>query len=248
MTGAATSVTARHSAFDRAPANPAAEGSPTTNEPVPRGGRVGLVLRLAALVAITAFVALLVYGLVAKAPDTTIDDALGRRQATPAPGFDLEALTGGELGPVAPAWRRAAADGRVDLVELRGTPVVLNFWASWCVPCREEAPLLERGWRTGRRQGVLFVGLIMQDIRDDALDFLRRFGQTFPNVRDPSNATARQWGLTGIPETFFISGRGRVVGHVIGVVTKQQLTGGIAAAMAGRPRGAQAGGAQRPTR
>lgn len=217
-------------------------------EPLPRRGRIGLALRAVGLAAVALFVALLVYGLLAQAPDTTIDDALARRQTTPAPGFALGVLTGGEPGALAGPWRRAAGDGRVDLEELRGTPVVVNFWASWCIPCREEAPLLERGWRGARGQGVLFVGLNMQDVRGDALDFLRRFGQTFPNVRDPTNATSRRWGVTGIPETFFISRRGDVVGHVIGVVTEQQLTGGIAAALAGRPAGAQTGGEQRPTR
>lgn len=136
----------------------------------------------------------------------------------------------------------------MDLDELRGTPIVLNFWASWCIPCREEAPTLEQSWQRARRRGVLFLGLNMQDVRGDALDFLRRFGQTFPNVRDPSNATSRKWGATGIPETFFISARGDVVGHVRGVVNEQQLRDGINAARAGRPRGAQTGGEQRPTR
>jgi cytochrome c biogenesis protein CcmG/thiol:disulfide interchange protein DsbE len=205
------------------------------------------VPRLLAAVAVTFFVGLLVYGLVAKAPDTTIDDALLRGELTPAPGFDLAVLADGEPGPLAAEWRRAAADGRVSLAALRGTPVVLNVWASWCIPCREEAPLLQRTWRRASRDGVLFVGLNIQDVRGDALEFLRRFGQTFPNVRDPSDETAQQWGVTGIPETFFVSAGGDIVGHVIGIVSEQQLADGIRAAIAGRPGGTQTGGERRPT-
>ena len=220
---------------------------PTSADPVARRRPRALGLRILAATAVALFVGLLVYGLLAKAPDTTIDEALARGDATPAPGFDLGVLSSGEPGPLGEAWRRAAADGRVTLDELRGTPIALNFWASWCIPCRDEAPLLQRGWRRASGQGVLFVGLNIQDVRDDALEFLREFGQTFPNLRDPGKTAARAWGVTGIPETFFISARGDVVGHVIGVVSAQQLEDGVRAARAGRPSGAQTGGERRPT-
>lgn len=218
-----------------------------TADPLPRR-RSGFALRLTGVLAVAMFVGLLVYGLSASAPDTTIDDALARGEAPPAPGFELAVLTSGRAGPLDDVWRRATEDGRVGLGELRGTPVVVNFWASWCVPCREEAPVLERGWQAARRQGVLFVGLNMQDVRGDALAFVRRFGHRFPQVRDPSDATARRWGMSGIPETFFVSARGEVVGHVIGVVTSRQLSDGVAAALAGRPQDAQSGGDRRSTR
>ena len=211
-------------------------------------GVLGRAARALGIVSAVAFVGLLAYGVTAQAPDTTIDDALAAGRAVPAPGFELDVLVDGRPGPLAPAWQQAAADGRVDLAELRGTPVVLNFWASWCDPCREEAPLLQRGWRSARRQGVLFVGINMQDVREDARQFLREFGQDFPNVRDPTRDTARRWGATGIPETFFISRQGKVVGHVIGVVSARQLSEGMRAARDGRPRGADRGGDQRPTR
>jgi thiol-disulfide isomerase/thioredoxin len=204
-------------------------------------------LRLLAATAVVLFVALLTYGVLAKPPDTTNDDALARREAIPAPGFDFTVVGYGRPGPLGSVWQRAADDGRVALDELRGTPIVLNFWASWCIPCRDEAPLLERKWRSAARQGVLFVGLNMQDVRGDALEFARRFGQTFPTVRDPSNATSRQWGVTGIPETFFISARGEVVGHVIGLINAAQLDDGVEAAISGRPGAPQTGGERRPT-
>ncbi|MGH2901122.1 MAG: TlpA family protein disulfide reductase [Solirubrobacteraceae bacterium] len=218
-----------------------AQASDETRGPLRYAGRV-VAFALAA-----GLVALLAYGLLARAPDTTIDDALANATPVPAPGFSLEPLIAGSR-PASLAFARAQADDRVDLRELRGTPIVLNFWASWCIPCREEAPLLQRGWIRHANAGVLFLGLNMQDVRSDARTFVRAFKQTFPHVRDPTNATARKWGVTGIPETFFIGRDGRIVGHVIGVVTVQQLARGIADAMAGRAQNAALGGDRRPTR
>lgn len=207
-----------------------------------------LAIRSAGILAAVAFVALLVYGIIARSPDTTIDDALARADSPPAPGFELDALQEGDPGPLRAAWGRAAGDGTVDLAELRGTPVVLNYWASWCVPCRDEAPLLQRAWLRSRSAGVLFLGLDMQDATEDARVFIREFGLSFPHVRDGTNRTARRWGVTGIPETFFISRQGRIVAHVIGALDEAQLAAGIAAARTGRPRTAAQGGDRRPTR
>lgn len=209
---------------------------------------VRLALRGVCILLALGFVGLLVYGVLARNPNTSIDDALANARAAPAPGFELAVLQNGDLGSVSARWRGAAADRRVDLAELRGTPIVLNYWASWCVPCRTEAPLLERGWRKSRGAGVLFLGLNMQDTTEDARNFIGGFGLTFPDVRDGTNRTARRWGVTGIPETFFISRQGRVVGHVIGAMNQAQLTDGIAAAQAGRPRIATRGGDRRSTR
>ncbi len=209
----------------------------------------GTVARAGGLLLVLAFLALLAYGVLTRAPDTTIDDQLVRAQTAPAPGFDLAVLADGNPGPdLTAAWRRAAADGQVNLSELRGTPVVLNFWASWCDPCRQEAPVLRRGAERWRERGVLFVGLDMQDVTEDARAFLREYRLDFPQVRDPTNDTARRWGATGIPETFFIGADGRVVGHVIGTVSREQLDGGARAALAGRPQTTARGGEQRPTR
>jgi cytochrome c biogenesis protein CcmG/thiol:disulfide interchange protein DsbE len=205
-------------------------------------------LRAAGVLAAVAFVALLAYGLTTKATNSTIDDALSRGEAVPAPGFTLPALAAGR--DAGDAWSRAAADGDVALRELRGTPLVLNFWASWCDPCRGEAKVLEAAWKQQREESndVLFVGLDAQDAREDARDFIAQFGITFPHVRDPGNDTQRAWGVTGLPETYFIAADGQVVGHVIGTVDDAQLAAGVKAAQSGRPVGSDQGGDQRPVR
>jgi cytochrome c biogenesis protein CcmG/thiol:disulfide interchange protein DsbE len=208
-----------------------------------------LGLRAAVVLALGGFLALLAYGLAAKSPDRTLDESLARSRAVPAPGFTLDLLSAGRVPqPLAGRFRRAAADGRVELGELRGMPLVLNFWASWCGPCREEAPLLERAWLRMGPRGVLFLGLNMQDITADARAFLGEFSLSYPNVREPGREVARRYGVTGLPETFFISARGRAVGHVIGVVSPEQLEAGIAGAVDGRAVARREGGDRRPTR
>jgi cytochrome c biogenesis protein CcmG, thiol:disulfide interchange protein DsbE len=209
--------------------------------------RTGLrwIARGAAILAAAAFLGLLAYGLFTKDPDTTIDDTLADGRPAGAPAFTLDVLQRGDGGP--PALARATADGRLSLRELRGSPVVLNFWASWCVPCRTESPDLQRAWTADRDRGVVVLGLDMQDITGDARDFIREFGLTYPMVREGGNDTAQRYGTTGLPETFFISARGQVVGHVIGAASPAQLRTGIAAARAGRPAGVASGGDRRET-
>ena len=122
---------------------------------------------------------------------------------------------------------------------------MVNFWASWCDPCRAEAKVLEKAY--AEQDAVLFLGLDAQDAREDARDFIAQFGLTFPHVRDPGNETQRAWGVTGLPETYFIGADGKVVGHVIGTVDEQQLRDGIAAAGPDGP-GPRPGGDQRPVK
>jgi cytochrome c biogenesis protein CcmG, thiol:disulfide interchange protein DsbE len=210
------------------------------------GGRDLHIGRWAIAVLAAAFVALLIYGLTTQGHSDRIDKALRSGKSIPAPGFTLEMLDRGNLPPrLRGTVGGVLGQDRLDLGDLRGTPVVLNMWASWCTPCRQEADRLERGWRSIGPRGVLFLGLDIQDLRGDARTFARRYGLTYPSVRDAGRSTANRYGATGIPETFFIDRSGRVVGHVIGVVSDSQLRDGAFAARTGRVTGASEGGAFR---
>ncbi len=205
--------------------------------------------RLLLIAAVALFVALLAYGLTTTGRDDAIDQRLADGRSAPAPGFSLELLERGALPPrLSAKLATAFSDGELDLKELRGTPFLLNFWASWCSPCRDEAPRLEEAWRRFGRHGVLFIGLDMQDLRGDARDFTRDLGVSYPTIRDPTKGTAKRYGATGIPETYFVSDRGRVVAHVVGVVSRAQLESGVGAARSGRPLGKAQGGARREPR
>jgi cytochrome c biogenesis protein CcmG/thiol:disulfide interchange protein DsbE len=144
----------------------------------------------------------------------------------------LLAAPGAEVGASGspPAERRLAPElkghwlvpPRVRLADLRGTPVVINFWASWCVPCRKEAPELARFDRQLRGRAQL-VGVDFQDARQDALAFVREFGWRFPNVRDPQGKLAARYGLAGLPTTYVIDRQGRIARSLTGAQTYEKL-------------------------
>jgi cytochrome c biogenesis protein CcmG/thiol:disulfide interchange protein DsbE len=125
------------------------------------------------------------------------------------------------VGREAPAFSLTAFTGEpVSLAAHRGQVVVVNFWASWCYPaCYEEAPVLEQSWREWRQRGVVVIGLDIQDTDDKARKFIADFGLTFPNARDVTGKVAIDYGVYGVPETFFVDRQGRIRLKHVGAVT-----------------------------
>jgi len=148
-------------------------------------------------------------------------------------GGDLARAAANGERPAAPEFtlERLDEDGELSLSALRVKAVVLNFLASWCVPCKEEAPVLEELWQENRERGLVVVGLDAKDFRRDARDFVRRFGLTFPIVYDGPGDTIPDWGVTGFPETFVIDRDGRVVEAFVGAVNSDEDRGRLRAAV-----------------
>ncbi|MFZ4755604.1 MAG: TlpA family protein disulfide reductase [Miltoncostaeaceae bacterium] len=176
-----------------------------------------LIGLIAGGVAALLIIALLVVGLAASGGSTAIDDALVSGQRPPAPDITLPVLVSGPGLP--------PAGQQVSLSSLKGTPVVLNLWASWCGPCRDEAPIFETAWERYRGKGALVLGLDLQDLSGNALEFLREYGITYPSLRDGSDASKRDLEATGVPETYIIDKQGRIALHITGQVTElRQIT------------------------
>jgi cytochrome c biogenesis protein CcmG/thiol:disulfide interchange protein DsbE len=125
------------------------------------------------------------------------------------------------VGRPAAVFTLATFDGAaVDLAQLRGRVVVVNFWASWCQPaCYDEAPVLERNWRLYRERGVTVVGVDIQDTAEAGLKFVQDFGLSFPNGRDVTGKVAIDYGVYGVPETFFIDRQGRIRAKHVGALS-----------------------------
>jgi cytochrome c biogenesis protein CcmG/thiol:disulfide interchange protein DsbE len=111
----------------------------------------------------------------------------------------------------------------VSLEGLKGKAIVLNFWASWCPPCRVEATLLERTWRIYKNRDVVFLGVNIQDRKKDALSYIREFNVTYPNGPDPTGEISIDYGVSGLPVTFFISKKGMIVRRWVGAIEKSVL-------------------------
>ena len=135
--------------------------------------------------------------------------------------------------PAAPFSLRAFDGESLSLEALRGRVVVVNFWASWCVPsCYEEAPALERGWRAYKDRGVTLIGVNIQDKEEPAKKFLAEFGHTFPNAPDPAGRVSVDYGVYGVPETFFIDRAGRIRFKHVGAITDEVLKRNVDALLA----------------
>ena len=136
----------------------------------------------------------------------------------PAPSFELPLLDGGSL---------SSAD-------LAGQPYVVNFWASWCVPCREEAPILQSFHERWSGRGVTLLGVVYQDTASKAREFREEFGLTFPQALDPGGIAALDFGVFGIPETYVVDSQGIVMAKLIGAVGPATLDDVLAQIEAGQ--------------
>lgn len=150
---------------------------------------------IAVICVLLALIALLAYGLAQNEPDRDVDEALARGEREPAPALELPRLGRGGSG---------------SLADYRGQVVVLNFWASWCEPCKEESPLLERWHRRMRDRGGTVLGVDMLDVTGRAQEFIDEYGLTYPMLKDKDGEGLEQFGVVQYPETFVIDRQGRI--------------------------------------
>jgi cytochrome c biogenesis protein CcmG, thiol:disulfide interchange protein DsbE len=211
-------------------AEPAPTPSPPEAEEQPRPSRPSPLLRalqVLALAAVAGMLALLVWRVVhaGRGGQLVADVRSGKKPA--APQFTLPVLWAR-----AETWprdaRRALGDGQVALRELRGRPVVINFWASWCIPCKHEAPLLAASARAHAGK-VAFLGIDVQDFSSDARKFLGHFDTPYVSLHAGGGKSGvyEDYGLTGVPETYWLDARGRIVAHYPGEISRPQLEDGI---------------------
>jgi len=161
-------------------------------------------IKILALVLVLSLVLLLASGL-GKDPKRIPSPLIGKE----ASDFTLQLFEGGTL----------------QLKELRGNVVVVNFWASWCYPaCWNEAPRLEAAWQRYKDQGLMMIGVVYQDSEKNAREFIKRFGKTYPGGLDPSGRIAIDYGVYGVPETFFIDREGKIAYKHIGEISVEVLT------------------------
>jgi cytochrome c biogenesis protein CcmG/thiol:disulfide interchange protein DsbE len=159
-------------------------------------------------IAAAALVGLLAYGLASNGEDTSIDAALQAGERPEAPVADLP---------------RLGAGGTASLADHRGDVVVLNFWASWCPPCKSEMPLLQRTHEDIAPRGGLVLGIDTQDASEKALEFLASKDIEFASLRDRDRSYGRELGVGGYPETFLIDREGRIAAVRRGPVTQAWL-------------------------
>lgn len=172
-----------------------------------------LPLRHLVLAAVLPVILLALLGTAVLARGTGSATAIGK----PAPGFSLTALDGSP----------------VHLADLRGRPVIINFWASWCVPCVEEFPILRDAAATHADGGLVIIGIVYRDRTEAARQFMADNGGTWTAAMDPDERVAEAYQVAGPPETFFIGRDGTIVARHFGQFTASTLEAKIAAIMGG---------------
>ena len=145
-------------------------------------------------------------------------------------------LAGNPAGAEAPDFTRDRVEDteEITLSSFRGTVVVLNFWASWCGPCKEEAPTLAAGWKRWEGKGVQFLGVDAQDSKKWAREFQDEYGIKYPSAFDGDSRIKNRYGVTGFPETFFIDRDGIIVSKFVGPIDTATLDQRIAQALTER--------------
>jgi cytochrome c biogenesis protein CcmG, thiol:disulfide interchange protein DsbE len=161
---------------------------------------------IAVLCVVIALVALLAYGLAEEDSGQKAEEAFAGPQREEAPTLELPRLSG---------------VGTESLADYRGQVVVLNFWASWCDPCRKESPLLQRWHRRIEPQGGTVLGIDVQDLTDDARAFISEYKLTYPMLRDGEGLTREIFTIVGFPETFVIDRKGRIAAVRRGAVDEK---------------------------
>jgi|tagenome__1003787_1003787.scaffolds.fasta_scaffold20371064_2 cytochrome c biogenesis protein CcmG/thiol:disulfide interchange protein DsbE len=158
--------------------------------------------------AAAALIGLLAYGVAGTGADTTLDDAMRDGKRVDPPAANLQVLGGTGTG---------------SLADYRGKVVLVNVWASWCQPCRDELPLLEKTHRKLTGEGGTVLGIDVKENTGAALTAEKEFGLSYPNLRDPDGSYVRHFGQTGYPETYVLDRRGRIAAVRRFPVTQQWL-------------------------
>jgi thiol-disulfide isomerase/thioredoxin len=172
--------------------------------------------QLAAVAVVVALLGLLVWD-VAHSSGGGAAKKVDAGKIVPAPKLRLPHLDGG---------------GTFDLASYRGRVVVINFWASWCVPCKAEARTLAAAATRWKPKGVVFVGVDAQDFSGAAKRFVKRYGVPYGIVRDGLGSSLGHWGVTAFPETFFVDRRGRLVPpHITGQASRGAIDEGVRRAL-----------------
>jgi cytochrome c biogenesis protein CcmG, thiol:disulfide interchange protein DsbE len=164
---------------------------------------LGLVVKLFVFVVIVLLLSLLGYAVFGNKVFLKPSPLVGHKAAD----FTLELFNGDKL----------------KLSDLRGKAVLLNFWASWCIPCKDEAPALEGAWRKYKDKPVVFIGIDVWDDKSSALTYLKQFDGGYMNGIDPKGKIAVDYGVGGVPETYFIDTSGKVIDKYIGPLTEEMI-------------------------